>query len=95
VLTSGPTQQYQVSQLHFLATQYLKIRTLPQWHLGQNRYSSDTYQASRFELLAVFVLTSLLTTAFNTDTVTYRGLIRLDGGLTHATHIGCFKGGAS
>jgi HK97 family phage major capsid protein len=33
--------------------------------------------------------------AFNTDTVTYRGLIRLDGGLTHATHIGCFKGGAS
>jgi HK97 family phage major capsid protein len=33
--------------------------------------------------------------AFNTDTVTYRGLIRLDGGLTHATHIGFFKGGAS
>jgi len=33
--------------------------------------------------------------AFNTDTVTYRGLIRLDGGLTHATHIGDFKGGAS
>jgi len=33
--------------------------------------------------------------AFNTDTVTYRGLIRLDGGLTHATHIGYFKGGAS
>jgi HK97 family phage major capsid protein len=30
--------------------------------------------------------------AFNTDTVTYRGLIRLDGGLTHATHIGYFKG---
>jgi len=33
--------------------------------------------------------------AFNTDVVTYRGLIRLDGGLTHATHIGYFKGGAS
>jgi len=33
--------------------------------------------------------------AFNTDTVTYRGLIRLDGGLTHASHIGFFKGGAS
>jgi HK97 family phage major capsid protein len=33
--------------------------------------------------------------AFNTDTVTYRGLIRLDGGLTHASHIGYFKGGAS
>ena len=33
--------------------------------------------------------------AFNTDTVTYRGLIRLDGGLSHATHIGYFKGGAS
>jgi HK97 family phage major capsid protein len=33
--------------------------------------------------------------AFNTDTVSYRGLIRLDGGLTHATHIGYFKGGAS
>jgi HK97 family phage major capsid protein len=33
--------------------------------------------------------------AFNTDTVTYRGVIRLDGGLTHATHIGYFKGGAS
>jgi HK97 family phage major capsid protein len=30
--------------------------------------------------------------AFNTDTVTYRGLIRLDGGLTHATHIGAFRG---
>jgi HK97 family phage major capsid protein len=30
--------------------------------------------------------------AFNTDTVTYRGLIRLDGGLTHASHIGYFKG---
>jgi HK97 family phage major capsid protein len=33
--------------------------------------------------------------AFNTDTITYRGLLRLDGGLTHATHIGYFKGGAS
>jgi HK97 family phage major capsid protein len=33
--------------------------------------------------------------AFNEDVVTYRGLIRLDGGLTHATHIGYFKGGAS
>jgi HK97 family phage major capsid protein len=33
--------------------------------------------------------------AFNTDTVSYRGLIRLDGGLTHASHIGYFKGGAS
>jgi HK97 family phage major capsid protein len=33
--------------------------------------------------------------AFNADTITYRGLIRLDGGLTHATHIGFFKGGAS
>jgi HK97 family phage major capsid protein len=33
--------------------------------------------------------------AFNTDTVTYRGIIRLDGGLTHATHIGYFQGVAS
>jgi HK97 family phage major capsid protein len=33
--------------------------------------------------------------AFNTDVVTYRGIIRVDGGLTHATHIGYFKGGAS
>lgn len=33
--------------------------------------------------------------AFNTDVITYRGLIRLDGGLTHATHIGYFKGAAS
>ena len=30
--------------------------------------------------------------AFNTDTITYRGLIRLDGGLTHASHIGFFQG---
>jgi len=33
--------------------------------------------------------------AFNTDSVTVRGTMRLDGGLTHATHIGYFKGGAS
>jgi len=33
--------------------------------------------------------------AFNTDVTSYRGLIRVDGGLTHATHIGYFKGGAS
>jgi HK97 family phage major capsid protein len=33
--------------------------------------------------------------AFNTDVVTYRGIVRVDGGLTHATHIGYFKGGAS
>jgi len=33
--------------------------------------------------------------AFNTDVVTYRGLTRIDGGLTHATHIGYFKGAAS
>jgi len=32
---------------------------------------------------------------FNTDTVNYRGLIRLDGGLTHASEIQYFKGGAS
>jgi len=30
--------------------------------------------------------------AFNTDTVTYRGLMRVDGGLTHASHIGFFQG---
>lgn len=33
--------------------------------------------------------------AFNTDVTTYRGIIRVDGGLTHASHIGFFKGGAS
>ena len=33
--------------------------------------------------------------AFNTDSVTFRGTMRLDGGLTHASHIGFFKGGAS
>jgi len=33
--------------------------------------------------------------AFNTDVSTYRGIIRLDGGLTHASHIGYFVGGAS
>jgi HK97 family phage major capsid protein len=30
--------------------------------------------------------------AFNTDTVTYRGIIRLDGALTHASHVGFFQG---
>jgi HK97 family phage major capsid protein len=30
--------------------------------------------------------------AFNTDTVTYRGVIRLDGALTHSSHIGFFQG---
>jgi HK97 family phage major capsid protein len=30
--------------------------------------------------------------AFNTDTVTYRGVIRLDGALTIPSHIGFFKG---
>ena len=33
--------------------------------------------------------------AFSTDVVTYRGLTRIDGGLTHASHIQYFKGGAS
>ena len=33
--------------------------------------------------------------AFNTDVTAYRGLIRCDGALTHSTHIGYFKGGAS
>ena len=33
--------------------------------------------------------------AFNTDSVTFRATMRLDGGLTHSTHIGYFKGGAS
>jgi HK97 family phage major capsid protein len=32
--------------------------------------------------------------AFNTDTVTYRGVIRLDGALTIPSHIGFFKGAA-
>jgi HK97 family phage major capsid protein len=32
---------------------------------------------------------------FSTDVTSYRGLIRVDGGLTHASHIGFFKGGAS
>jgi HK97 family phage major capsid protein len=32
--------------------------------------------------------------AFNTDTVTYRGVIRLDGALTIPSHIGYFKGAA-
>lgn len=33
--------------------------------------------------------------AFANDVTTYRGLTRLDGGLTHASHIQYFKGGAS
>jgi len=33
--------------------------------------------------------------AFNTDVTTFRGILRVDGALTHATHIGYFKGGAS
>ena len=33
--------------------------------------------------------------AFNTDVTTFRGTLRLDGGLTHSTHVGYFKGGAS
>lgn len=33
--------------------------------------------------------------AFANDVVTYRGLTRLDGGLTHSAHIQYFKGGAS
>jgi HK97 family phage major capsid protein len=33
--------------------------------------------------------------AFNTDVTTFRGIVRVGGGLTHATHIGYFKGGAS
>lgn len=33
--------------------------------------------------------------AFANDVTTYRGLIRVDGGLTHASHIQFFKGGAS
>ena len=30
--------------------------------------------------------------AFNTDTVSYRGLMRVDGALTHSSHIGFFQG---
>jgi HK97 family phage major capsid protein len=33
--------------------------------------------------------------AFASDVTTYRGLTRIDGGLTHAAHIQYFKGGAS
>jgi HK97 family phage major capsid protein len=33
--------------------------------------------------------------AFNTDVTTFRGIVRVGGGLTHASHIGYFKGGAS
>jgi HK97 family phage major capsid protein len=31
---------------------------------------------------------------FSQDLVNYRGIIRLDGALTHATHIGYFQGAA-
>jgi len=33
--------------------------------------------------------------AFNTDVTTFRGIVRVGGGLTHATSVGYFKGGAS
>jgi len=33
--------------------------------------------------------------AFNTDLTTWRFLFRVDGNLTHASHIKYFKGGAS
>jgi HK97 family phage major capsid protein len=33
--------------------------------------------------------------AFNTDTITYRVMLRVDGDLTHASHIKYFAGGAS
>jgi HK97 family phage major capsid protein len=33
--------------------------------------------------------------AFNTDTITYRVMLRVDGDLTHAGHIKYFKGAAS
>lgn len=33
--------------------------------------------------------------AFNTDTITYRVMLRVDGDLTHASHIKFFKGAAS
>lgn len=33
--------------------------------------------------------------AFNTDTITYRVMLRVDGDLTHASHIKYFKGAAS
>jgi HK97 family phage major capsid protein len=33
--------------------------------------------------------------AFNTDSTVYRVLMRVDGDLTHASHIKYFKGGAS
>jgi HK97 family phage major capsid protein len=33
--------------------------------------------------------------AFNTDTVTYRFTMRVDGNLTHASHVRHFVGGAS
>lgn len=33
--------------------------------------------------------------AFNTDSVVFKGTMRLDGGLTHSTHVGYYKGAAS
>jgi HK97 family phage major capsid protein len=33
--------------------------------------------------------------AFNTDVTTFRVMMRVDGDLTHASHIKYFKGGAS
>jgi len=33
--------------------------------------------------------------SFNTDVTTFRGIVRVGGGLTHATHVGYFKGAAS
>jgi len=33
--------------------------------------------------------------AFNTDVTTFRGIVRVGGGLSHASHVGYFKGGAS
>jgi hypothetical protein len=33
--------------------------------------------------------------AFNTDTITYRVMLRVDGDLTHSGHIKFFRGAAS
>ena len=33
--------------------------------------------------------------AFGNDVTTFRGIVRVGGGLTHASHVGYFKGGAS
>jgi HK97 family phage major capsid protein len=33
--------------------------------------------------------------AFNTDTITYRVMLRVDGDLTHSSHIKFFRGAAS